>query len=32
MVRGLGLEVKTETAAFEPEAGAYQSSSHGHHH
>lgn len=32
MVKGLGLEVKTETAAFEPEAGAYQSSSDGHHH
>ena len=32
MVKGLGLDVKTETAAFEPEAGAYQSSSNGHHH
>lgn len=32
MVKGLGLEVKTESAAFEPEAGAYQSSAHGHHH
>ena len=32
MVRGLGLEVKTETAAFEPEAGAYQSSAHEHQH
>ncbi len=33
MVRGLGLEVKTEQAPFEPESGAYSSgSSHGHHH
>lgn len=32
MVRGLGLLVKTETAPFEPEAGAYQSSADGHHH
>lgn len=32
MVKGLGLIVKTETAPFEPEAGAYQSSANGHHH
>jgi len=32
MVKGLGLAVKTETAPFEPEAGAYQSSAQGHHH
>ena len=32
MVRGLGLEVEVETAPFEPEAGAYQSSANGHHH
>ena len=32
MVKGLGLAVKTETAPFEPEAGAYQSSANGHHH
>ena len=35
MVRGLGLEVKTEQAPFEPEAGAYAVGSHGgggHHH
>ena len=32
MVKGLGLSVKTETAPFEPEAGAYQSSANGHHH
>jgi len=32
MVKGLGLSVITETAPFEPEAGAYQSSSNGHHH
>lgn len=32
MIRGLGLSVKTETAPFEPEAGAYQSSANGHHH
>ncbi|NVK39808.1 MAG: urease accessory protein UreE [Oceanospirillaceae bacterium] len=32
MVRGLGLEVASEQAPFEPEAGAYQSSGHGHHH
>jgi urease accessory protein len=32
MVAGLGLEVVIEQAAFEPEAGAYQSSSHNHHH
>lgn len=32
MVKGLGLSVKTETAPFEPEAGAYQSSANDHHH
>ena len=32
MIKGLGLSVKTETAPFEPEAGAYQSSANGHHH
>ncbi|MFC6671795.1 urease accessory protein UreE [Marinobacterium aestuariivivens] len=32
MVRGLGLEVTSEEAPFEPEAGAYQSGGHGHHH
>lgn len=32
MVRGLGLEVTSEEAPFEPEAGAYQSNGHGHHH
>ncbi len=36
MVRGLGLEVKTEQAPFEPESGAYSAGSHGadsgHHH
>ncbi len=35
MVRGLGLEVKTEQAPFEPESGAYAVGSHsggGHHH
>jgi urease accessory protein len=32
MVAGLGLEVTVEQAPFEPEAGAYQSSSHKHHH
>ncbi len=33
MVRGFGLEVKTEQAPFEPESGAYSSgSSHGHSH
>ncbi len=32
MVRGFGLEVKTEQASFEPESGAYSSgSSHGEH-
>ena len=31
MVRGLGLAVKTETAPFEPEAGAY-GGGHGHSH
>lgn len=32
MVKGLGLEVLVEQAPFEPEAGAYQSSSHSHSH
>ena len=32
MVRGLGLEVKTDQAPFEPESGAYAGGSHGHHH
>jgi len=32
MVAGLGLEVTIEQAPFEPEAGAYQSSSHKHNH
>jgi urease accessory protein len=39
MVRGLGLEVKVESAPFEPESGAYGGHafqggghSHGHHH
>ena len=32
MVAGLGLEVVVEQAPFEPEAGAYQSSSHNHNH
>ena len=32
MVAGLGLEVTVEQAPFEPEAGAYQSSSHKHNH
>ncbi|NDL65387.1 urease accessory protein UreE [Acerihabitans arboris] len=32
MVMGLGAAVRTEQAAFEPEAGAYQSAPHGHHH
>lgn len=35
MVRGFGLDVKTEQAPFEPEAGAYSGGSHGgggHHH
>ncbi|HIP81790.1 MAG TPA: urease accessory protein UreE [Leucothrix mucor] len=31
MVRGLGLEVKTEQAPFEPEAGAYSGGGHHHH-
>jgi len=31
MVRGLGLEVITQQAAFEPEAGAYQAAGHHHH-
>lgn len=32
MVMGLGAAVRTEQAAFEPEAGAYQSAPHGHRH
>ncbi|QWA09671.1 urease accessory protein UreE [Sodalis ligni] len=32
MARGLGAKVSTEQAPFEPEAGAYQSAPHGHHH
>lgn len=32
MVAGLGLTVTVEQAPFEPEAGAYQSTSAGHHH
>lgn len=32
MVVGLGLDVSVENAPFEPEAGAYKSASHGHHH
>jgi urease accessory protein len=32
MVIGLGAEVTSETAAFEPEAGAYGGSSSGHSH
>jgi len=32
MVTGLGLKVVTESAPFEPEAGAYHSSDQGHHH
>ena len=32
MVKGLGLEVKTEQAPFEPESGAYAASSHSHSH
>lgn len=32
MVAGLGLTVTVEQAPFEPEAGAYQSASGGHHH
>lgn len=32
MVRGLGLEVSCEDAAFEPEGGAYGGHSHGHDH
>lgn len=31
MVRGLGLEVTTEQAPFEPEAGAYSGGGHHHH-
>jgi len=32
MVKGLGLEVKTEQAPFEPESGAYAAGSHSHSH
>jgi urease subunit alpha len=32
MVRGLGLSVSHEQAAFEPEHGAYHSHGHGHDH
>lgn len=32
MLRGLGLQVDAEHAPFEPEAGAYQSTAHGHDH
>ncbi len=32
MVAGLGLGVEHESAAFEPEAGAYDGGGHGHHH
>lgn len=32
MVRGLGLEVLTEQAPFEPESGAYSGGGHHHHH
>jgi urease accessory protein len=32
MVRGLGLNVSVEKAAFEPEAGAYSGGGHHHHH
>jgi len=32
MLRGLGLDVLTEQAPFEPEAGAYQSAAHSHGH
>lgn len=32
MVRGFGLEVTVEMAAFEPEGGAYQSGGHAHGH
>ncbi|WP_084824861.1 urease accessory protein UreE [Lampropedia cohaerens] len=32
MVRQMGLTVIAEQAPFEPEAGAYQSAPHGHHH
>ena len=32
MVSGLGLTVEVEQAPFEPEAGAYQSAAHSHHH
>ena len=32
MLRGLGLNVDTEQAPFEPEAGAYQSAPHSHAH
>jgi urease accessory protein len=32
MLRGFGLEVRSELAPFEPEGGAYVSSSHAHSH
>lgn len=32
MVKGLGLQVTVESAAFEPEAGAYSGGGHHHHH
>lgn len=32
LARGLGAQVSTGQAPFEPEAGAYQSAPHGHHH
>ena len=32
MIRGLGLDVKTEQAPFEPESGAYSGGSHEHSH
>jgi len=32
MLRGLGLEVTTEQAPFEPESGAYSNASHSHSH
>lgn len=32
MLRQMGLDIVVEQAPFEPEAGAYQQASHGHHH
>ena len=32
MLKQMGLDVKVEQAAFEPEAGAYQQAANGHHH